>query len=91
MINGIWYYIIPDDKMADYEELEDRMKEATKQNDFEEHDRLDQEQKSLVTFIPQMTHSFEESAKLVVFHPQMLADFNTVEELGRKMLEELDR
>jgi hypothetical protein len=36
-------------------------------------------------------HSFEEGAKPVVLHPQMLADFNTVNELGHKMLDELKR
>ena len=80
-----------DGHMASAKELEGRMAEAARQNDFEEHDRLAQEQKSLVKYIPQMTHSFEENAKVVVFHPQMIADFNTVEELGRKMLKELDR
>jgi|TARA_Y100000294_G_scaffold10023_1_gene9432 hypothetical protein len=38
-----------------------------------------------------MTHSFTENAKSVVIHSQLLADFNKIEELGRKMLEELDR
>ena len=37
-----------------------------------------------------LTH-IEEDARHVVFHAQLLADFNTIEELGRKMLEELDR
>ena len=38
-----------------------------------------------------MTHSFTENANRIVFHPQLLADFNTIDELGRKMLEELSR
>ena len=29
------------------------------------------------------------AAKPVVFHPQMLSDFNTIDELGHKMLAEL--
>ena len=49
------------------------------------------EQEKLAVFNPIMTHSFEEEAKIVVFHAQLIADFNTIEELGRKMLEELDR
>jgi hypothetical protein len=34
-------------------------------------------------------NSFEENAKPIVFHAQMLANFNTVDELARKMLDEL--
>jgi hypothetical protein len=41
-------------------------------------------------FSPVMTHSFGENTNHIVFHAQILADFNTVEELGRIMLEELD-
>jgi len=66
------------------------MAEAVNQQDFVEHDRLSAEQKALVEFRPYMTHSFEEKADIVVFHPQLIADFNTIEELGREMLEELD-
>jgi len=42
-------------------------------------------------FRPWVQHSFEEKAKPVVFHAQMLSDFNTVDELSRKMLDELAR
>jgi hypothetical protein len=38
-----------------------------------------------------MTHSRTENAHPIAFHPQLLADFNTVDEFGRKMLEELGR
>jgi hypothetical protein len=38
-----------------------------------------------------MQHSLDEKSPTIVFHPQLLADFRTVEELGWKMLEELDR
>ena len=38
-----------------------------------------------------MTHSISERSKIVVLHAQLLADFNTVDELAWKMLEELDR
>lgn len=42
-------------------------------------------------FRPLIQHSFEEKAVPFVFHAQMLADFNTIEEVGRKMIEELKR
>jgi len=65
--------------------------EALGRFDFEEHKRLLTEQKILTTFIPHMTHSFLDKAAFIRFHPQILADFKTIDELGRKMLEELDR
>jgi hypothetical protein len=74
-----------------YRELEAKMNEAIKQHKFEEYDRLSTEQIKLGRFRPWVQHSFEEGAKPVVFHPQMLADFNTVNELGHKMLDELKR
>lgn len=84
-------YVVPNDKKAAYQELEDRITEALNRRDLAEHERLSTEQKTLAAFYPYMTHSFEEAAEFVAFHPQLLADFNTIEELGQKMLEELDR
>ena len=84
------YVIASNDKPA-YRELEAKMNEAIKQHKFEEYDRLSTEQMKLGRFRPWVQHSFEEGAKPVVFHPQMLADFNTIDELGHKMLEELRR
>jgi hypothetical protein len=37
-----------------------------------------------------MVHSFVEQSPVIVIHPQLLADFNTVEEIARRMLDELD-
>lgn len=84
-------YCVPDSRAEAYQELEDRMAEALRLLDFAEHERLSVEQMALAEFRPWMTHSYEEEARPVVFHGQMLSDFNTIEELGRKMLEELDR
>ena len=84
-------YVITDDKEAAYRDFEDRKTDALNRGALEDYDRLSAEQDALGVFMPVMTHSFEEDAKPVVFHRQILADFNTIEELGRKMLEELDR
>jgi hypothetical protein len=43
----------------------------------------------LAKFFPWIQHSYEEKAKPAVFHPQLIADFHTIEELGLKMLDEL--
>ena len=84
-------YVVTTDKQAAYRELEDRMTEAIKRKDFAEYSRLSVNQMKLAVFRPWMQHSFEEKATPIVFHAQVLADFNTIEELGRKMLEELNR
>ena len=84
-------YIISKDTEEAYVRLENEMAEAFKRRDFTEHDRLSAEQEALGVYRPWITHSVVESAGRVLFHPQMLADFNTIVELGQKMLEELDR
>jgi hypothetical protein len=76
---------------AAYTALEAKMIDAAKKHDFGEYDRLSTEQLKLGRFRPWVQHSFEENAKPVVFHAQMLADFNTVDEVAQKMLEELAR
>lgn len=79
------------DKEAAYRQLEERMMEALRRSDFAAHDRLEVEQMALGEFMPHMTHSIEEKAKPHLFHAQLLADFNTIEEVGKKILKELDR
>lgn len=54
-----------------------------------EHQRLREEQKTLEFFRPWMQHSFGEQARPLVFHPQLLANFNTVEDLGRTIADAL--
>jgi hypothetical protein len=65
------------------------MTEAAKKGDFAEYDRLSAAQLQLGRFRPWVQHSFEEKAEPVVFHAQMLSDFNTVDEIARTMLTEL--
>ena len=84
-------YSVPQNRRAAYDNLSARIADALNRPDSAEHERLEAEQKKLVTFIPWMTHSFVDESKLVFFHPQLLSDFITIEELARKMLEELDR
>ena len=80
----------PKDEAA-YHELERHMNEAIRRGAFDEYDRLSERQKKLGFFRPHMTHSFSEKAHIVVFHSQLVADFNTIDELAWKLLEELDR
>lgn len=84
-------YMITEDKIAAYRDLENRITDALNHGALEDYDHLSAEQDALGVFRPVMTHSFIEDARHVVFHPQLFADFNTIEEFGWKMLEELDR
>jgi hypothetical protein len=67
------------------------MDKAAKKADFKEYDRLSAEQLRLGRFRPWVQHSFEEHAKPIVFHAQMLADFKTIDELALKLLSEFPR
>ena len=82
-------YVIQQKDHAAYRELEVKMTEAATKLDLSEYDRLAGEQMKLGRFRPWVQHSFEENAKPVVFHAQMLADFNTINELAGMMLSEL--
>jgi hypothetical protein len=73
----------------EYAELQAR-KDAVV-GDPQEFDRLTEEQMKHVQFQPVMVHSFSEKSPRIVFHPQLLADFAMVEEIGRRMLIELAR
>lgn len=84
-------YVVPESKLDTYQAIESRIADAANRLDFKGLYRLEEEQKALGRFEPSMIHSFTESLGRVMFHPQMLADFNTIEELGRKILNELDR
>lgn len=70
--------------------LEDGKMRALARGDVAEHERLRAEQTELEVFRAWMMHSFHEEAAPLVFHPQLLANFNTIEEMGRKLLEHLD-
>jgi hypothetical protein len=77
-----------------YQNLEARMNAALfffERRDLAEHARLKAQQKELRRFRPCMKHSFTDPTPPVVLHPQVLADFATVEEMCQKVLGELDR
>lgn len=72
-----------------YRNLELQIEEASRNLDHKRSNELQELQNSLKSFRPVMQHSFEEEAKPVVFHAQMLADFNTVHELSLNFSKEL--
>jgi hypothetical protein len=82
--------MIARDQEAAYIELENQMSAAIKAGKFDEYDVLYEKQKALGKFQPEMTHSLFSGTQRIKFHPQLLADFNTVYEVADKMLAELN-
>ena len=73
-----------------FNELEALKNVAIERRDFQEYDRLNAEQTKLGTFTPAMIHSHGESP-FVFFHPQILADWNTVAEITDAFLKEVKK
>ena len=84
-------YVVFTKDLHIYNQLEKDRSAALARLDHNEYDRLTVAQDDLKNFRPWMQHSFVEESKPMVFHAQLLADFNTINELGLKMLDELDR
>ncbi len=84
-------YVVTPATVDEFNRLEDALGEAARRADLPEYERIEFEQKKLGRFRPWMTHSMTEQAPSILFHPQLVADFATIDELGRTMLKELDR
>ncbi len=84
-------YTVSPEEVEQYQALGATAHAALLQGDLELEERALADQMALACFQPIMTHSLAAGAKVVVFHPQLLADFNTIDELARQFLVELDR
>jgi hypothetical protein len=84
-------FIVTPDAIDEYNRLERASDDAMRAKNFEEYSHLQKEQTNLGRFRPWMTHSLTENSPAILFHPQLLSDFATVDEFGREMLEELGR
>ncbi|MCX5579448.1 hypothetical protein [Kaistia terrae] len=85
-------YAVPTANEAVYRRLEQLSFAATMAGQYDEADRLDAEQKALCRFEPLFLHSYREPAlPPLVLHPQILADFATMEELGHRVLDALEQ
>ncbi len=73
-----------------YNKLGQQMSEAFQKLDFDEYYHLEEQQKALANFKPWIKHSFIEKSRTGWFHAQMLADFNTIHDLGMMMHKELN-
>jgi hypothetical protein len=70
-------------------ELEELKSAALNALQSVQYEHLDEEQSKLFVFQPLIGHSLTEMPAPFAFHPQLICDFLTVEELGEKMLAEL--
>jgi hypothetical protein len=84
-------YVVTPATADEHKRLEQAAGEAMQRGDYKEYDRVRSVQTKLGLFRPWMTHSLYEEAPSIVFHPQLVADYVTIDEFGRTMLEELDR
>lgn len=84
-------YIVTPEVVDDYNRLGRASEAALRAGQTKEYHRLQSEQDNLGRFRPWMTHSRTEQSASIVFHYQLLADFNTIDEFGREMLKELNR
>lgn len=82
-------YTVTSSNFDKHNDLEKCKSAAIQQRDFDEYERLDAEQTQLGRFTPAMTHSQSEGSGSVLFHPQVLADWNTVAEIADKVLAQL--
>ena len=82
-------YVVKTSNAHEVTRLDQEANAAFSRGDLAEYNRLIDEQRKLGEFRPWMTHSFYEQAPHIVFHPQLISDYGTVDELGTNMLEAL--
>ena len=80
--------IDPDDG-AEYEALDQAASQSLMAGDLVAYETHVANRDALRYFKPLMTHALQPSAMLVVFHVQLLADLNTINDLGTRFLDEL--
>jgi hypothetical protein len=83
-------YAVGKTKIEELTRLDEEANAALLRRDHVAYDRARDAQKKLGYFRPTVTHSFYEPSGEVYFHFQLLNDWLTIEELGLKVLEELD-
>ena len=82
-------YFVPDNELDKYRSIGVEIWEAMKLRDYGNVNKLEKEQRALTSFEPVTTHSFEENAPVVPFHLQMMKDYDTVDNIGWRLLKEL--
>jgi hypothetical protein len=83
--------MVPQKHVDAYNDITRQMTDALNQMRPRDYERLLQKQSKLLVFQPLISHSTKETKSPYIFHAQLIADFLTVEALGEKILEELQR
>jgi hypothetical protein len=83
-------YCIDPTNVEEYRDLVVKLGEALQVRDFGEHARLEKAQQKMRHYKPLMQHSIYSDNPPIVFHAQLLADFNTIEDVTKKVVTELD-
>jgi hypothetical protein len=84
-------FVVQQDDEARYRALEHSRLQAALIGDHALANQISNDIAALKRFRAWMQHSFIDEAAPIAFHAQMLADFNTVADLGNRVLDELDR
>jgi len=82
-------YSVPKENEKEYNELNEKINIATSRLDFNEVKALTVKQEKLVVFVPMTTHSFGEKSPGILFHAQVIADWNTLIEFFCIFLDEV--
>ena len=82
-------YFVPHDRESDYHRLEKESWQALLEGDIDKSRQLQEDKDALTFFRPWYAHSISEGSPHMVIHPQMLADFGSVLELGKAVFGEL--
>jgi hypothetical protein len=84
------FTVHPDDAEI-YTSLERQAVDALLKRDPDLYESLRAKQRSIERFQPLMLHSLNEGSKIVIFHPQLISDFSTIDEIARQLIAEMDR
>jgi hypothetical protein len=76
-----------DEEQRRFKDLDKELQSLTYEKDLERIEAIQDEQDSLGSSNPLFVHSFFEKAKPVYLHPQLIADYRTVEEILMKALD----
>ncbi len=82
-------YVMNEEEATGKEELEKLRYESLTEGKYGEYQRLTDSLKGLGKFVPLMSHSFEEKSQQIMFHPQVITDWQIIIDLSEKFLEEL--
>lgn len=83
-------YIIPESDRIKFEEICKMINTAYLEKRWSDHQILTRERDRMKRFAPVIQHSFYEETNPIRFHPQMIADFLTVQQIAQRMLRELN-